>query len=241
MGAVIKDNRVLMRRSDFRPRADFVLALHGGGVTGEARGYVSKKPSQDGQYFMARIRPGELQRAGRRDGLDLVVVVDVSADTDKTELQLARSVADALLRHLGPGDRMAVLGADLGLHRPGGGKVALQPVTPDAIENTLERLARQGVGGATDLGKVLTDAAGLLQAGRGGAVVYIGDGIPTVGELHAKPLLVRLNRLAVPARVYGLAVGSESNLALLEALARRQGGLARPPRSAWWATRAGPS
>jgi tetratricopeptide (TPR) repeat protein len=226
MGATVQDSAVVLRRSDFAPRADFVLALHGGSKTAQARGYVSRHAGKDGPYFMVRLRPKELERTGKREGQDLVVVVDTSADTDPTELQLARTTVEALLRHLGPGDRVAVLGADLGLHRPGGGKARLAPVTPALIERTLENLSRQAVGGATDLGQVLTDAAGLIQSGRGGSVVYVGDGIPTVGEMRAAPLLLRLSRLAVPVRLYGLAVGPESNLGLLETLARHQGGLA---------------
>lgn len=226
MGATVEGTSVVLRRSDFQPRADFVLALRGGAAAARARGYVSKDAGKDGTYFMVRLRPKDLRRAGKREGRDLVVVVDTSADTDTTELQLARTTVEALLRHLGPGDRVAVLGADLGLHRPGGGKARLAKVTPALIERTLDDLSRQSVGGATDLGQVLTDAAGLVQSGRGGAVIYVGDGIPTVGEMRAGPLLLRLSRLAAPVRLYGLAVGPESNLGLLETLARHQGGLA---------------
>jgi len=226
MGATVENNAVVLRRSDYQPRADFVLALQGRSNPSGAQGYVSKDAGKDGPYVMVRLRPKELGRAGKREGRDLVIVVDTSADTDPTELQLARTTVDALLRHLGTGDRVAVLGADLGLHRPGGGKARLAKVTPALIERTLDDLSRQSVGGATDLGQVLTDAAGLLQTGRGGAVIYIGDGIPTVGEMRAAPLLLRLHRLAAPVRLYGLAVGPESNLGLLETLARHQGGLA---------------
>ncbi len=226
MGATVRQNTVVLRRSDFQPRADFVLALHSRSPDNTARGYISKSTGKDGTYVMVRLRPGQLERAGKREGRDLVVVVDTSADTDPTELQLARTAVEALLRHLGPGDRVAVIGADLGLHRPGGKKARLSKVTPAFMERTLDDLSRQAVGGATDLGQVLTDAAGLLQSGRGGAVVYVGDGVPTVGEMLAKPLLLRLSRLAAPVRLYGLAVGPESNLGLLETLARHQGGLA---------------
>ena len=196
MGALTDRHRVVLRRSDFQPRADFVLGLHGGQATRPALAFTGADYSKDeGRYFLLHLRPEELERTGQRDPLDLVIVVDTSAETDPTELQLSRTVVDALLRHLGAGDRVAVVGADLGLHQPGGGKVALTPVTPEALEQAQDTLAREGVGGATDLGAVLTDAAGLLQSGRGGAVVYVGDGLPTVGELHAEPLLLRLNRL----------------------------------------------
>jgi len=219
-------NQVLLRRSDFRPRADFVVALRGGRKAKEARGFLAKNKSKDGRYLMVRVRPRELQRKGKRRGLDLVVVVDLSADTDPSELQLGRTMVEALLRHLGQGDRVAVLGADLNVFSAVGGKPALLPVTGPLIAKTLDGLARRSVGGATDLGQVLTRAADLLQPGRGGAVVYIGDGVPTVGELNARGLRLRLSRQAVPARIYGVAVGSESNLGLLDALARHHGGLA---------------
>ena len=226
LGATVERNQVLVRRSDFRPRADFVVALRGGRKAPEARGFLAEKKSKDGRYLMVRVRPRELARTGKRRGLDLVVVVDLSADTDPSELQLGRTMVEALLRHLGQGDRVAVLGADLNVYSAVGGKPTLSAVTGPVIEKTLDGLARRGVGGATDLGRVLTRAADLLQPGRGGAVVYIGDGVPTVGELNARALRLRLNRQAVPARVYGVAVGSESNLGLLDALARHHGGLA---------------
>lgn len=226
LGASVERNQVLLRRSDFRPRADFVVALRGGRKAPEARGFLAKKRSKDGRYVMVRVRPRELLRTGKRRGLDLVVVVDLSADTDPSELQLGRTMVEALLRHLGQGDRVAVLGADLNVYSAVGGKPTLAAVTGPLIEKTLDGLARRSVGGATDLGQVLTRAADLLQPGRGGAVVYIGDGVPTVGELNARALRLRLSRQAVPARVYGVAVGSESNLGLLDALARHHGGLA---------------
>jgi vault protein inter-alpha-trypsin-like protein len=226
LGAKVERNQVLLRRSDFRPRADFVVALRGGKKAKEARGFLAKNKSKDGRYLMVRVRPRELLLTGKRRGVDLVVVVDLSADTDPSELQLGRTMVEALLRHLGQGDRVAVLGADLNVFSAGGGKPALAPVTGPLIDKILDGLARRGVGGATDLGQVLTRAADLLQPGRGGAVVYIGDGVPTVGELNARGLRLRLSRQAVPARMYGVAVGSESNLGLLDALARHHGGLA---------------
>ncbi len=227
LGASVDGHSVVLQRSDFRPRADFVLALEGGGKTGPARAYVSGKKEREGRYLMVRLAPPELRRTGAREGMDLVVVVDTSADTDPSELQLARATVAALLGHLGPDDRVAVLGADLNVQTTDGKKPQLRKVTPARVEGVLERLARQPVGGATDLGTVLTAAAGLLQQGRGGAVVYIGDGVPTVGELRARALEKRLARLARPVRLYGVAVGPEADLGLLSALAAGHGGLAQ--------------
>jgi len=50
-------------------------------------------------------------------------------------------------------------------------------------------VALQARGGATDVGAIVSDAASRLDAGRRGAIVYIGDGNPTVGELSVPELM----------------------------------------------------
>ena len=51
-------------------------------------------------------------------------------------------------------------------------------------------------------------------------MVYIGDGVPTVGELSLGDLRDRLDKLPRPVRIFGLGVGDAANMALLEGLAR---------------------
>jgi TonB family protein len=57
----------------------------------------------------------------------------------------------------------------------------------------------------------------------GGVVVYVGDAFPTVGEMDLESLQARIDRLPHAVRTYGVALGEESNLALLEGLSRRGG------------------
>ena len=68
-------------------------------------------------------------------------------------------------------------------------------------------------------------AAELLDPTRNGAVIYVGDGAPTVGELGADGLLTRMARLPTPVRLYAVGVGANANLDLLETLTHG-GGLA---------------
>ncbi|HEY8086896.1 MAG TPA: AgmX/PglI C-terminal domain-containing protein, partial [Polyangiaceae bacterium] len=75
-------------------------------------------------------------------------------------------------------------------------------------------------GGATDLGALLTDAASQLDPKRRGAVVYIGDGQPSVGEVAPRALRDRLTRLPPGTRVFAAALGSNANVALLQGVAR---------------------
>jgi Ca-activated chloride channel family protein len=228
--------RVTLERTDYRPRADLVVDLVGPArPAGQARAYraahrlLGRALAGEDDYYLLRTVPiPRDDNKGARAPLDLVILADISAGTDPVHLQLARTTAEALLRHLGPDDRVALVGADLELHAPGPpstppGKPALVAAQRATVEQLLEALARQGTGGATDLGAVLTQAAGLLEPKRRGAVVYIGDALPTVGELDVKGLRERLDRLPAPLRLYGVALGDEGNLGLLEALSAEGG------------------
>jgi Ca-activated chloride channel family protein len=234
LGARIVDGKkVALERTDYRPRADLVVDLVGPArPASQARAYraphkmLGRVLAGEDDYYLVRTVPLPREAANDkgRSPLDLVILADVSAGTDPVHLQLARTTAEALLRHLGPDDRVALVGADLELHAPGkAGKPALVPAQRATTEQLLEALARQGTGGATDLGAVLTQAAGLLEPKRRGAVVYIGDALPTVGELDVKGLRERLDRLPAPLRLYGVALGDEGNLGLLEALSAEGG------------------
>jgi len=105
----------------------------------------------------------------------LVVLADVSAATDRSHLELGRSVVESLAAHLGPADRIAIVSADLTIRSVIDGETpGLGEATPERIEALLDGLARVPAGGATDLGEAIAEAAGLLDPERQGAVVYVG-------------------------------------------------------------------
>ncbi|RLB57256.1 MAG: hypothetical protein DRJ42_00725 [Deltaproteobacteria bacterium] len=175
---------------------------------------------------LARDVPGAEGASGPGDSLDLVVVADVSAATDRTHLELGQSVVESLAAHLGAEDRIAIVTSDLSIRSVDGTEApSLGAATPERLELLLEGLSRVSAGGATDIGAAVVQAAELLDPTRNGAVIYVGDGAPTVGELGAEGLLTRFARLNHPLRFYAVGVGASANLDLLETLTRG-GGLA---------------
>lgn len=239
-GARVEDSTVLLRRSDFRPRTDLWLELE----DAQARqGLVAFRadhdppardprlgaaPAEDeSDYWLLPLVLPEsvLGSRAERSGLDLVVVADVSAGTDRGHLELGRSFAESIAAHLGPDDRVAIVASDLTLRAVGEDEAALGPADSERVERLLDGLARIPSGGATDLGAAFAAAAELLDPARPGAVVYVGDGAPTVGELGAEGLLERVARLPHPLRAYAVGVGAAANLDLLGAVTRG-GGLA---------------
>jgi tetratricopeptide (TPR) repeat protein len=232
MGASVEDGNVVLRRSDFQPRADFYLDLYDEEAPkdDEASSYVVSAPPEqvsgphaegEESYVLFDI-PTESIVETDEDApvppLELVMLLDVSGDTDPEDLEIARAVIEAVLRQVTPTDRVAIRLADLTAHAPPDAPEGLVPATEENREALLESIARVHLGGATDLGRSLREAAQLVAGRPRAAVLYLGDGMPTTGELDATSLRATLATLDAPPRFFGLAIGDGSNVALLRRL-----------------------
>jgi TonB family protein len=248
LGAVLSEDgkRVVLQRTDYVPSADLVVELVGAARPQDvARVYrVSHedpprpggrtgKPEDD--YVLIRTLPSPMPTASARAPIDLALLVDVSAATDATHLSMARTLIESVLRRLGPDDRVVLLGADLDAHAVGAAKSGKKdkPALPtwsalnqETTQKLLEQLGRVTTGGATDLGRTLSEAGAMLAPDRLGAVLYVGDGKPTVGELSVKSLRERLSSLPQPLRLYAVGVGDDANLDLLSSLSDASAGQA---------------
>ena len=236
MGGRRDGKSVTIQAFDFVPRADLAVELfdegerdavayrapHGLGADDAPMNadpsFAAKVASEEPDYLLVPLRSAPPAEAAR--GVDLAIVVDTSAATEPFALAVARSLTSALLAHLGPDDRAALFTGDATLRPASEGSGALGVV--DAVKRRawLSGLAAVDRGGATDIGALLTEAASRLDPTRRGAVVYVGDGLPSVGETAPKPLRERLARLPPGTRVLTAAVGSRANVALLDSIAR---------------------
>jgi len=236
----VDGSRVLLRQSDITPRADLWLELTGDTAEGVPAYRARHRPprrdpnadpgiqeNENDYLYLPLVLPESVLNEGEGEagqrGLDLVIVQDVSAGTERGPLELGRRVVESLASHLGSGDRVAIVASDLTLRGGQGVDAELGDATPARVESLLDSLARQPAGGATDLGASLTQAAALLDPTRPGAVVYVGDGAPTVGELSADSLIEALARLPRPLRSYAVAIGDDANVDLLHAITRGGG------------------
>ncbi|MCZ7683554.1 MAG: VIT domain-containing protein [Sandaracinaceae bacterium] len=234
LGAVREGRAVRLRRSDFVPRGDFWIELFADAPRAQRAWRARHEPpprdpetraipneADERDYWVAPIVLDGGEAAS--EGLDVVIVADVSAGTDRAHLELGRSAVESVAGLLGAGDRVAIVPADLSL-RARAEEAALAPVEEARVDAALSSLARAPAGGATDLGASIAGAAALLDPSRAGVVVYVGDGRATVGARTAGALSERLARLARPVRLYALAIGQDADLELL-APARDHGGL----------------
>jgi len=251
MTGVREGDTLYVRRQDFVPRADLALELFDDGPKSERayrakhapdlellppteRAAASEGAKKEADYVLVPLRRELARRRGK--GLDLALVVDASAGTEPQALAIARAATRALITHLGADDRLVVWAGDERL-RP----VVPELSTPTKVDEPLRQrvlseLGRLERGGASDLGTMLASAAEGLDPTREQAVVYVGDGQPTVGELSLPALRERLAKLTHPARLFALGVSDNAHLDVLAGLA--QGGFAERVSDANQAARA---
>jgi tetratricopeptide (TPR) repeat protein len=244
MGARVEGGKVVLRRSDFKPRADFYLDLVDvkAPKAGLAPAYVvnvgrSERGGAEGdeRYVLLDV-PAEDDAEEPADApLSLVLLVDVSGGTEPESLELARSIVEAVTRQLAPTDEIALRLADVTAHAPGGVPPGLAPASSETAEAILGALGRVELGGATDLSRALRDAASLVAGKPRGAVLYLGDGVPTTGAVDMTSVRSALASIENPPRFFALGVGDGANVDLLRGLF---GGQASPVRERTEASRA---
>ncbi len=235
LGARVEEGKVVFSASDFRPKSDFWLELievepdlDGKDVLMATRTYDADEwllnESGDETYFFTQflLRPDGVELAPCRD-LRVAVVSDLSAATDPGLADLGLTFVDSFLRQLDEEDSVAVLAGDLDATMMGTQETKPVKATAAVKESAIDALSRRSTGGATDIGQLITEAAEMVGGEPGGIVVYVGDAFPTVGEMDLAGLLERLSKLPHAVRLYGVALGDESNADLLAGLCTGSG------------------
>ena len=241
MGGVRKGDEIIVKAFDFVPHADLAIELFDDGSS-ELHGFRASHAFEDAEipegkdeefarevektesdYIAIPLRVPETGTGAggtAAEGMDLAIVVDTSAATEPAALSISRSLVEALLSHLGEVDRAALFAGDSTLRAVAPGSEKFTQVTDALRKQWLAGLSSIERGGATDLGSLMTGAATALDPKRASAVIYIGDGSPSVGEIAPQDLRERLARLPASTRIIPVAVGSEPNITLLEVVAR---------------------
>ncbi|HMY17124.1 MAG TPA: VIT domain-containing protein, partial [Polyangium sp.] len=227
--AVVEERgrRVTMRRSGYLPRADFQIEATPMEKNERDPLTVSRwsAGSDRADYVMARYVPDIDWSTIPEPPGDVAVVIDTSASGDEAVRQQKAVAAEATLRALSKKDKFVLIAIDSAptVLWPQEG---LAEATDKEIASALGKLAEHASAGATDLGAMFDAALGRLHGTEQPAVVYIGDGLATSGEVAADRLSERLRRSLSTsrARLFTVAVGAQSNLGLLRELARQGGG-----------------
>ncbi len=179
-------------------------------------------PNEDG-YYMLLLAPPE--SSGREViPRDLTLVVDVSGSMSGTKLEQAKAALAQALGALGPQDRFRLIAFSSGVteFRPG-----LTQATRANLTDAQQFVDRLSASGGTNIEGALDVAlmAGVA-AGRMPLVVFMTDGLPSVGQTQPDQIASAAGGRIGQARIFTVGVGTDVNTYLLDRLAREGRGTA---------------
>src|SRR5436309_4821436 len=221
LNASRRDDRIELALADTNPRGDLELFLP---LTRNLVGMslVTSQPVGEDGFFMLLLAPGGATQTPsvRRD---LVAVLDVSGSMSGDKLDQAKTALVQLLGTLRSEDRFRVVTFGSGVRRYAAGWTDGSGDNVRAVQEWIRRLDTDG---GTNIAGALGEAFAEPPAeGRLGVVVFLTDGMATVGETNPERIADQAERGRGPFRVFAFGIGYDVNTYLLDRLTERARGV----------------
>lgn len=183
---------------------------------------LTYRPSDEGGFFLLLVAPPVEAEDREVVAKDVLFVLDTSGSMEGQKIAQAKEALTFVLEHLNPEDRFAIVPFNSAVtsYAP-----ELLPASawPDARDYVQSLYA----GGSTDIHAALMRALELADSdsGRPQIVLFLTDGLPTVGEQDPDRILAEVRaRSSANLRLFPFGVGYDVNSALLDALAQENHG-----------------
>jgi Mg-chelatase subunit ChlD len=175
---------------------------------------ATHRPSREPGYFMLTLSPGAIRAAATPR--DVVVVVDVSGSMAGEKMEQTRQSLHQLLGSLGRDDRFRLISFSTAVGTSADGWTR---ATPGELANARRWVDGLRAQGATNISGALGEAFRLPSpADRLPIVVFMTDGLPTVGERDPDKIAAMAEAARGRARVFAFGVGYDVNTYLLDRL-----------------------
>lgn len=177
---------------------------------------------EDG-YFMLLLAPPE-SAGGAVIPRDLTLVVDVSGSMSGTKLEQAKAALAQALGALGTQDRFRLIAFSNGVQefRPG-----LTAATRQNLAEAQAFVTGLSAGGGTNIEGALNSALAVpATPGRVPIVVFLTDGLPSVGQSQPDQLASDAAGRIGTSRIFTVGIGTDVNTYLLDRLAKEGRGSA---------------
>ena len=191
-----------------------------------ARGLVgmsllTQQPVGEDGSFMLLLAPGQAAQAVtlRRD---LVAVLDVSGSMSGEKLDQAKAALVQLLGTLRPSDRFRVItfSSDVRRYAP-----AWTDAAGEHVRDAQQWVRALSAEGGTNMAGALGEAFAAAPAeGALGVVVFLTDGMPTVGETDPERIANAAEQNRGAFRVFSFGIGYDVNTYVLDRLTERARG-----------------
>jgi Ca-activated chloride channel family protein len=147
---------------------------------------------------------------------DVLLVLDKSGSMEGEKFRQAQEALRFILKSLNPDDRFNIISFS----------TAVQSYAPglrsaDEVAEALPWVDRLNAAGSTDINRALLEAVGMAEESRPTYVIFLTDGLPTVGELDSQKILDNLSVVAQPnLRLFSFGVGYDVDTFLLDSLSQ---------------------
>jgi Ca-activated chloride channel family protein len=175
---------------------------------------ATHRPLGEDGYFMLTLSPGRAD--GTTLARDVTVVLDVSGSMSGSKLAQAKDAVRQLLSSLGPNDRYRLLAFSNGVRAH---SHEWARATRDELATARDWVARLNADGGTNIAGALEEAFRLESPEeRVPIVVFLTDGLPSVGEQNPERIAEQAEQDRGRTRVFAFGVGHDVNTYLLDRL-----------------------
>ena len=190
---------------------------------------LTYQPDKDKDgYFLLLASPNPKTAGEAVQPKDIVLVIDHSGSmSSDRKIDQAKEALSFILRNLNEEDRFNVVMFSSSVESLFD---ELTDCDPECIERALDTVDRIQAGGGTNIDKALQTAMDMLKdsasAERPGYVIFLTDGLPTVGERDEGKIIANTTKAnKLNARLFALGVGYNVNVRLLDKLVGENHGL----------------
>lgn len=182
---------------------------------------------RDSGYFLVLAAPKTQLADAQIQPKRVVLVLDRSGSMSGEKIEQAKGALAFVLKNLRPADEFNVVSFSESSDVLADGKLLL--ATPDNVKRGLTFVKDISAAGGTNIGDALQTALKLLPAsgdGKQNMVVFLTDGLPTVGETNQARITDDARTLSRPrhVRLFDFGVGYDVDVHFLDRLAQQNKG-----------------
>lgn len=183
---------------------------------------VTYRPAGGDGYFMLLLAPGAARADVAVQPRDIVAVLDVSGSMSGAKIDQAKAALRQLLGTLRESDRFRLIAFSSDVRRFA---TDWTVATGDARSRATEWVDALSADGGTNIAGALSEAFSARPAdGHLGLVVFLTDGLPTVGESDPEKLVASADHDRGGYRVFSFGIGYDVNTYLLDRLTEQARG-----------------
>ncbi len=181
---------------------------------------LSYKPAGEDGFFLLLAAPKVTLDPGQVVSRDLLLVLDTSGSMEGQKIEQARKALDYILQRLNPSDRFNVVSFSTGVRQFARG---LQPA--GEAGQASQFVATLQAEGSTDINRALLETLAQVDPERPTVIVFLTDGLPTVGETAPQRIIDNVRQAIGPnVQLFSFGVGYDVDTVLLDTISQENRG-----------------